>query len=89
MYGAGMVSLDEVARVAMDLPEVTEGERYDTRTWSVAAARPLRGNGRSVRLTSDGSAALWAKLRCSNGSLIVSSISTTMGASSSTENWPR
>ena len=31
-----MVSIDEVARVAMDLPEVTEGERYGTRTWSVA-----------------------------------------------------
>jgi hypothetical protein len=31
-----MVTLDEVARVASDLPEVTEGARYGNRTWSVA-----------------------------------------------------
>jgi hypothetical protein len=31
-----MVSVDEAARMALDLPEVTEGERYGTRTWSVA-----------------------------------------------------
>lgn len=31
-----MVSIDEVARIASDLPEVTEGERYGNRTWSVA-----------------------------------------------------
>jgi hypothetical protein len=31
-----MVSVDEAARMALDLPEVTEGERHDTRTWSVA-----------------------------------------------------
>lgn len=31
-----MVSLDEVARLALGLPEVTEGERYGTRAWSVA-----------------------------------------------------
>ena len=31
-----MVSLDEVARIALDLPEVAEGERYGGRTWSVA-----------------------------------------------------
>jgi hypothetical protein len=31
-----VVSLDEVARVALDLPEVTEGERHGNRTWSVA-----------------------------------------------------
>jgi hypothetical protein len=31
-----MVSVDEVARVAMDLPEVTEGERHGNRTWFVA-----------------------------------------------------
>jgi hypothetical protein len=30
-----MVSVDEVARMAMDLPEVTVGERYGNRTWSV------------------------------------------------------
>jgi hypothetical protein len=31
-----MVTLDEVARIAMDLPEVTEGERHGNRTWVVA-----------------------------------------------------
>lgn len=31
-----MVSLVEVARIASDLPEVTEGERYGHRTWFVA-----------------------------------------------------
>jgi hypothetical protein len=30
-----MVSVDEAARMALDLPEVTEGERHDNRTWSV------------------------------------------------------
>lgn len=32
----GMVSLDEAARIALDLPEVTEGERHGRRTWFVA-----------------------------------------------------
>ena len=31
-----MVSVDEAARMAMELPEVTETERYGNRTWSVA-----------------------------------------------------
>src|SRR6478672_2999839 len=31
-----MVSLDAVAEMALKLPEVTEGERHGTRTWSVA-----------------------------------------------------
>jgi hypothetical protein len=31
-----MVSVDEAARMALDLPEVTEGERHGFRTWSVA-----------------------------------------------------
>lgn len=30
-----VVSADEAARMALDLPEVTEGERYGNRTWSV------------------------------------------------------
>jgi hypothetical protein len=30
------VSLEEAARLAMGLPEVTEGERHGHRTWSVA-----------------------------------------------------
>ena len=31
-----MVSVDEVARTALDLPEVVEAERHGTRTWLVA-----------------------------------------------------
>jgi hypothetical protein len=31
-----MVSVGEAARMALDLPEVTEGERHGFRTWSVA-----------------------------------------------------
>jgi hypothetical protein len=30
-----MVTLDEVARLALELPEVTEGERHGHRTWFV------------------------------------------------------
>jgi hypothetical protein len=30
-----VVSLDDVARIALDLPEVTEGSRHGNRTWSV------------------------------------------------------
>ena len=30
-----MVSLDDVARIALDLPEVTEGSRHGNRTWFV------------------------------------------------------
>ena len=33
---AAMVSIDEAARIALDLPEVTEGERHGHRTWFVA-----------------------------------------------------
>ena len=28
-----MATLDDVARMAAELPEVTEGERYGNRTW--------------------------------------------------------
>ena len=31
-----MVSVDAVSNLALDLPEVTEGERHGNRTWSVA-----------------------------------------------------
>ncbi len=31
-----MVSVDEAARMALAMPEVTEGERHGMRTWSVA-----------------------------------------------------
>ena len=31
------MTLDDVARMALALPEVTEGERHGTRTWSVTA----------------------------------------------------
>jgi hypothetical protein len=35
-YGlAAMVRLDEAARMALELPEVTEGERHGNRTWYV------------------------------------------------------
>jgi len=30
-----MVSVDEAARLALDLPQVTEGQRHGNRTWSV------------------------------------------------------
>jgi hypothetical protein len=30
-----MATFDEAARIALELPEVTEGERYGNRTWSV------------------------------------------------------
>ena len=30
-----MVSLDDAARMAMELPEVEEGERHGNRSWSV------------------------------------------------------
>ena len=35
-YLAEMVTLDEAARMAMELPEVTEGERHGHRTWDVS-----------------------------------------------------
>ena len=31
-----MVSINEAARIALDLPDVTEGARYGNRTWFVA-----------------------------------------------------
>jgi hypothetical protein len=31
-----VISLEQVAAIAMELPEVTEGERHGTRTWAVA-----------------------------------------------------
>jgi hypothetical protein len=31
-----VISIDEVARLALELPEVTEGERHGHRTWFVA-----------------------------------------------------
>jgi hypothetical protein len=31
-----MVTIDDVARLARELPKVTEGERHGNRTWSVA-----------------------------------------------------
>jgi hypothetical protein len=30
------MTIDEAARLALELPEVTEGERHGTRTWAVA-----------------------------------------------------
>lgn len=34
-YRVGMVSVDVAARIALALPEVTEGERFGHRTWCV------------------------------------------------------
>lgn len=31
-----MATIDDVAAIALELPEVTEGERHESRTWSVA-----------------------------------------------------
>jgi hypothetical protein len=49
-----MVTVDEVARLASALPEVTEGKRYGNRSWSVdgkafAWERPF-SKGRSQAL---------------------------------------
>ena len=35
-YRGNVVTLDDVARMAAELPEVTEGERHGNRTWFVA-----------------------------------------------------
>lgn len=35
-YGKGVVSVDDAARIALELPDVSEGERHGTRTWAVA-----------------------------------------------------
>jgi hypothetical protein len=35
-YGTEMMTVDDAARMALALPEVTEGERHGTRTWFVA-----------------------------------------------------
>jgi hypothetical protein len=35
-YGTEMMTVDDAARIALALPEVTEGERHGTRTWFVA-----------------------------------------------------
>jgi hypothetical protein len=35
-YGVTVATLDDVARIVAELPEVTEGERHGNRTWSVA-----------------------------------------------------
>ena len=35
-YGTGMATVDHVASMALELPEVTESERHGNRTWYVA-----------------------------------------------------
>ena len=35
-YGAGVATFDDVAKIAAELPEVTEAERHGSRAWSVA-----------------------------------------------------
>jgi hypothetical protein len=46
-YGTSVATIDDVALMAMELAEVTEGERHGNRTWSVAGKafaweRPFR-----------------------------------------------
>jgi len=36
-YGTSMATIDDVARLALALPEVTEDERHGNRTWYVAS----------------------------------------------------
>ena len=35
-YGTGVATIDDVSRLALRLPEVSEGERHGNRTWFVA-----------------------------------------------------
>ena len=35
-YGTGMATLQDAAAIATALPQVTEGERWNNRTWAVA-----------------------------------------------------
>ncbi len=35
-YGTTVATVDDASRLALELPEVTEGERHGNRTWSVA-----------------------------------------------------
>jgi hypothetical protein len=41
-----MQTLDDVARIALELPEVTEAERYGNRAWCVPAAGNRSGRSR-------------------------------------------
>jgi hypothetical protein len=35
-YGTNVATIDDAAQIALELPEVAEGERHGNRTWSVA-----------------------------------------------------
>jgi hypothetical protein len=42
-YGTGLATIDDVALLASQLPEVTDAECYGNRTWYVAVSRLGRG----------------------------------------------
>jgi hypothetical protein len=70
-YRLRMPTLDDVARIALAMPEVTEGDRRGTRTWP-SRARRSPGNGPTRRPTSSGSAT--RRRRGSRSSRCVSTI---------------
>ena len=44
-----MVTLDDVAQIAMELPEVTEGTRFRNRTWFVGGKGRVLQNAYILR----------------------------------------
>ncbi len=60
-----MVTVDDAARIALELPRVTEGERYGNRSWSVdgkafAWDRPL--SKADIRRFGDGAVPEWGDM---------------------------